>query len=117
MSRGKVSFTQDADPANNVPESKIQVKTQNRLAWLGASKTFSFFTPYAKVGFARTEADIKVGASGIFGYTSNTKQDVDKNGGYLALGANLQLLVFKLGIEWSQMNGVRNATAKLSLDF
>jgi hypothetical protein len=117
-SRGNVSFKQDA--TTNVPvDSTISVKTKTTNLWVGISKTFLFFTPYAKVGSAHTQADVKVDASSgtIFNYTSKQKESVDKRGGYVALGLNLQLAFIKLGFEVSQMNTVKSATGKLSLDF
>ena len=116
-SRADISFHQDADAANSIPESNIKVKTQNTIAWVGVSKTFLVFTPYVKVGMARSEADVKTDATGIFNYTAKMKETVDKNGGYFAFGANLQLLFLKFGAEIAQQNGVKNATGKVSFDF
>ncbi len=117
-SQGNVSFTQAA--TTNVPaDSTISVKTRTTNLWVGISKTFLFFTPYAKVGTARTQADVKVDASSgtIYSYTSSQNESVTKNGGYLAFGANLQFTIIKLGFEVAQMNTVKSATGKLSIDF
>ncbi len=119
-SRGKVSF--DQEPTSTIPsDATISVDTKTTLLWIGTSKTFLFFTPYVKVGYAHTQAEIKVdtevGTGTIFADTNKQKEDVDKNGGYLALGLNVQVTVVKLGLEFNQMNGVKTATGKLSLDF
>lgn len=116
-SRAEVDFDQEADPSNLVPESNVNVKTKTQIGWIGVSRSFLFITPYAKVGYARSQADIKVDASGILNYTSKQKEEVDMTGGYLALGANLQLFFLKIGLEFSQMNGVKNSTGKISFDF
>jgi hypothetical protein len=119
-STGKVSF--DQEPTTSIPsEATITVDTKTTLLWVGASKKFLFITPYAKVGYAHTQAEIKVdtevGNGTIFADTNKQNEEVDKNGGYLALGANLQLTILKIGLEFNQMNGVKTATGKLSLDF
>jgi hypothetical protein len=53
----------------------------------------------------------------VFTYSGKQRENVSTNGGYLALGANLQLAFLKLGFEFSQTNAVKRASGKLSLDF
>lgn len=99
-------------------ESKIAVDAKTRILYVGVSKTFLFVTPYAKFGTAKQDSTLKTTGGGtVLGYSSDTKEDVSKSGGYVAFGANLQLAFFKLGFEWGQIMGVRRASGKISLDF
>lgn len=115
-STSEIEFKQDI---SGVPAT-VNIESQTRVFYVGASKTFLFVTPYIKVGTARQDSDIKVKGTGtIFNtnFSTSQKEDVDNSGGYLATGLNLQLAFFKLGFEWSQTMGVRRASGKLSLDF
>ena len=115
-SSSSIDFKQTINPLPN--ESTIAVDSKTRVLWVGVSKTFLFATPYAKIGTATQESDLKTSGGGtVLGYSTDTKEEVSKSGGYLALGANLQLAFFKLGFEWGQTMEVRRASAKLSLDF
>ena len=113
-SSAALSFKQDIGGQ----EGKVSIDSMTRVLYVGVSKTFLFVTPYAKIGTARQESDIDVkGGNGtIFGFTPRQKESADNSGGYLVLGANLQLAFFKLGMEWSQIMEVRRATAKISID-
>jgi hypothetical protein len=116
FANSEISFTQDPTTNVNV-RSTINLESQTRVLWIGASKTFSFVTPYLKLGTARSESDLKANAD-IFGYSvPDQKESVSASGGYLAAGANLQFGFFKLGAELSQVMNVRRATGKISLDF
>lgn len=115
IANSAMSFTQDPTPS--VPaQSKIDLESTTRVIWVGASKTFAIVTPYVKVGTASADSELKATTS-IFANTGKTKEDVTNSGAYLALGANLQLAFFKIGLEGTQVMDVKRATAKLSLDF
>lgn len=111
---GEVKFHQDADGL--VPESDINLKTKTTVYWVGASKTFAFFTPYVKVGTSRIEGDLDA-TGAILGYTASTNEKVNLSGSYFAAGANLQFFFVKLGIEGSQIQDTRRVSGKLSFDF
>lgn len=117
-SDSEVSFNQS--PTGSIPvESTISLKTKSQVYWAGVSKQFSFITPYLKAGVASTNSDVDVDASAgtIFTYTSSQSESVSSSGGYLAAGANLQLLFMKLGVEASQTIGVKRVSGKFSIDF
>jgi hypothetical protein len=97
----------------------INIKGSAQTYWLGVSKTFAFITPYAKVGMASTKADVNVDAASgtIFNYTNSQKESVSASGSYAAVGANLQLILFRFGLEASQTVGVKRVSGKLSLAF
>jgi hypothetical protein len=108
---GDISFKQTAPI-----QSKIDLEMQSTVYWLGVSKRFAFFTPYLKFGSAKIEGDLKSTAS-ILTYTSALEQNVSSTGTYLALGANVQFLFFKLGVETSKTVGVGRTSGKISFDF
>lgn len=112
--KGDVKFHQTG--AGAVPTADINLTTKTSNLYVGVSKTFLFFTPYAKIGTSRIEGDLDATAT-IFNQAGKTKQVVNMRGGYAALGANFQFFFFKLGIEGAQMQGVKKASAKLSFDF
>jgi hypothetical protein len=112
-SNSNVDFKQDI---SNVP-ANVSVDSKTRVLWLGVSKVFPIVTPYAKFGTAKQDSVVETTAGTIYGYTPHSKDDASKTGGYLALGANFQLWLIKLGFEWSQTMDVRRATGKLSFDF
>jgi hypothetical protein len=114
--KGEVDFHQDADIPTLTPESDINLKTTTTNYWVGVSKTFMFFTPYAKIGMSKIKGELDATGS-IFTNVATTKETVDLSGGFLAIGANLQFLFVKLGIEGSQIQDTRRVTAKLSFDF
>ena len=116
FSTGEVKFHQDADIPNSIPESDIKLETKTTVYWVGISKTFAFFTPYAKVGTSRIEGDLNATGQ-ILGYTSATKESVNLSGSFLALGANVQLFFIKLGVEGSQIQDTKRVSGKLSFDF
>lgn len=107
----EVTFTQTTP----IP-ARITLETQTTNVWVGASKTFWFFTPYIKLGSSRIEGDLSATGS-ILGYTASTKEDVVLSGRYLALGANFQFSFLKLGVEHTRTQDTRRLSAKLSLDF
>jgi hypothetical protein len=69
-------------------DADIKLATTTTNYWVGVSKSFLFFTPYAKVGTSTIDGDLRATGQ-IFGYTASTKEDVSLSGKYLALGANL----------------------------
>lgn len=98
--------------------SNINIDSKTRVLWVGLSKSFLFFTPFAKIGTARSESDVKssVANSTVFSDRSS-KKHVESDGGYWALGAEFELLIFKIGVETSAQADVKRTSAKFSLDF
>jgi hypothetical protein len=112
IANSDISFKQTLPVA-----SEISLKSKTKMAWVGVSKTFLFFTPYLKLGRAQADSDVKSTVTGIFADPAISKQSVDNSGGYLALGANLQFAFLKFGFEASQIMSVKRASAKVSFDF
>lgn len=109
--KGNLKFHQDGPPV-----ADIELETKTTVFWAGVSKTFLFFTPYAKVGVSKIKADLDATAS-ILSYSGAQSESVDESGGFAALGANLQFAFFKFGVEASQLQKTKRASAKISLDF
>jgi hypothetical protein len=116
-SSSDTAFSQLID--NGSVNADISIKGSAQTYWLGVSKTFAFITPYAKFGMASTKADVNVDAASgtIFDFSSSQKESVSASGGYAAVGANLQLILFRFGLEASQTVGVKRVSGKLSLAF
>lgn len=108
----EINFKQEISGVDN----KINLETQTTMYWIGVSKTFWLVTPYVKFGKANAEADLK-SDSNILTYSASTKESVDVDGGYYALGANLELGFIKFGAEVSKVMDVSRASGKISFDF
>lgn len=108
----EISFKQEISGVDN----KIELETKTTMYWIGVSKTFLFFTPYIKVGRAKTDADLKSTVS-VLENSQDTKISSDPSGGYFAAGANLQFAFFKIGAEVSKVMDVSRASGKISIDF
>lgn len=112
-----ISFKQD--PTTDVPvETTISLETKTRIIWIGASKTFGFFTPYVKIGKVKSDGDLNTtNDAPIFSDPLKTNMSANNDGNYATIGANLQFGFFKLGVEGAKIMDVSRASAKLSLDF
>lgn len=114
--KGEISFHQDADIPNSVPAADIDLETTTKVMWVGVSKTFVFVTPYLKVGTAKVDGDLNATAQ-IFNVGGQTSESVSVDGGYLAAGVNVQLLIFRLGVEMTQMLDTKRISGKFSFAF
>lgn len=113
---GDLSFHQDIDLSTSTPAADIKLATKTTNTWVGVSKSFLFFTPYAKVGMSKIKSDLEATGS-ILVYQNSQKETVNVSGNYFAVGANFQLLFIKLGLEASQIQSVKRISGKLSVDF
>jgi hypothetical protein len=122
MSDSDIQFSQviQNSSTGNVPvNSDMQLKSKSQVVYVGASKTFLFVTPYVKVGTATTKSDLDIDASSgtVFTFTSKQQANVSSSGSYLALGADLQFLLFRFGVEASNTIGVSRVAGKFSIAF
>lgn len=109
---GEMTFTQTSPTP-----STITLETITTNYWVGVSKTFLFFTPYLKVGTSSVEGDLS-GTASIFGYTASTKQHIESmSGNFFTAGANFKLALLNLGLETSQVMGVKRISGKISFGF
>lgn len=123
FSNSEISYTQiinNASTGNTDINSDITFDASTKVYYLGVSKEFLFFTPYAKFGMASFESDVEVDANGTAGtifLSGNQKESADASGSYYAVGANLQFFLFRLGFEASKTIDVGRVSGKLSLAF
>lgn len=108
--RGEISFHQDGPPV-----ADIDLITKTSTTWVGISKTFWFFTPYAKVGYSKIDSELNATAS-IFQFSAQLKETSNTSGSFAAVGANIQLGFLKLGVEGARIQSNKRASAKLSID-
>ena len=114
FSTGNIKFNQEAQ--GMAPASDIELETKTTVYWIGISKTFAFFTPYAKIGTSTIKGDLDASVS-IFENNAITSESVNMSGSFLAVGANIQLFFIKLGVEGSQIQDAKRVSGKLSFDF
>jgi hypothetical protein len=99
----------------------MKLNSKSTVYWVGASKTFLFVTPYIKVGAASTKSDLDIDASNanatVFNFTQSQKASVSSSGSYYSIGANLQFLLFRFGVEASNTIGVKRVAGKFSIAF
>jgi hypothetical protein len=124
ISSSDIEFSQvinNSSTGNTDVNSDMKLNAKSTVYWIGASKTFLFVTPYLKVGAASTKSDLDINASNpnatVFNFTSTQKANVSSSGSYYALGANLQFLLFRFGIEASNTIGVKRVAGKFSIAF
>ncbi len=81
-------------------------------------KKILMFEPYAGLGWVKTDTDITLtnGVS-IFDFTTSSSYNSENSGAHFLVGANLNLFIFKLGAEYSNVMGVSRTSGKLSLYF
>lgn len=108
-----INFHQEQDIANNVLTSDIDLEITTKVMWVGLSKTFAFVTPYLKGGTVKFDGDLNA-TSQVFDQVGKTSERVSASGGYLAAGINVQLLIFRLGVEATQMLDNKRIFGKLS---
>ncbi len=111
---GELSFHQDAQGIE--PAADVKLTANTSVYWLGISKSFWIFTPYFKLGTSNISGNLDASID-IYDYTNEKKQSTDSSGSYFAGGINLELGIFKVGIESSKTQDVKRVSGKLSLDF
>ncbi|MEQ1878209.1 MAG: DUF6588 family protein [Bdellovibrionia bacterium] len=118
-----LTFTQEINNAStgNVPvDAKVDYK--NTIMNVGAfvSKKFVLIEPYFGLGIVSAKADMGVQGTGtIFDstYTNGQTGSSSPTGTMITVGADLSLLVLKLGFEYSSLFGTSRMLGKLALAF
>lgn len=106
----EISFKQTT-PVN----ATVTLETTTTNYWIGASKSFFIFTPYFKVGASSIDGDLKATADIFDGV--KTSESAQTTGGYFALGTHVNLLILKIGLEYSQVQDVQRIAGKLTFSF
>ncbi len=110
------SFTQSSGGVDGTVDFDDTVET----LVLMASKNFIFIEPYFGIGTIKTNGTLKVTGTGtVFDTTYTTAQEANQSpsGAYSVLGANVNLFILKLGLEFYKTLGTQGASAKLSFYF
>lgn len=122
VANGETSFSQEVqDSASSARgTSKVKLESRTQKAWVGVSKKFLVFTPYAKVGVINMSSDLSASANVNFdflNYSSSQKEKVKKSGAYWAAGVQADLSVLSIGVEAiSALDNTRYA-AKIGFSF
>lgn len=114
-SSGETSFKQDGEQITD-PDIKVKLDTQTTMYWVGVSKKFAFVTPYAKLGTAKMDSDLKANGQ-ILEFTATTNENIKESSTYLAAGANFDIFFLKLGAEITQVFDTTRVSGKLSFSF
>lgn len=120
VANGEVSFSQTLDVMGVPANTDISLESATQKAWLGASKKFLVFTPYAKVGVINMKSTLKAtgtAASEVFNYTSSQKETVKESSTYLAAGVQVDLTILSIGVEAMSALGNTRYAAKLGFSF
>jgi hypothetical protein len=115
-SNSKLSYS---DVISNV-NTTVSYDMSSLGAHLTLSKKFLFIEPYAGVGTVSTDTDISTAGTttvSLFSFSASEKYSSSNSGTHLFLGANVNLLLFKVGLEHSKIVDVNRTTAKLSFYF
>ncbi|MAF77569.1 MAG: hypothetical protein CME63_03410 [Halobacteriovoraceae bacterium] len=100
--------------------SVIGIKSKSMGANVTASFDLLVFEPFVGVGYVSSDTDINVNASGgsnIFTYTDSQSASSKSSGLHYFAGAQVNLLLFKIGAEYSNVYGVDRVAGKISFGF
>ncbi len=110
----------NSSTGNTDVNSEIGVKTSSYGANVSVSFSLLVVEPYAGIGYVSSDTDINVNASGgtnIFSFTSAQSASSSSSGLHYFVGAQANLLFFKVGAEYSNVYGVDRVSGKLTFGF
>lgn len=86
---------------------------------LQASKKFGIIEPYVSLGAVRSTGKLSSSSGSVFdtAYTASSNAEEEVSGSQFMLGANLNLLIFKLGLEAGRVLDNTKVSAKASFYF
>lgn len=122
-SNSKLSYTDtinNSSTSNNDVDAVVSYDMSSLGAHLTVSKSFLFIEPYAGIGTISTDTDILTSASStvsIFTFTGAESYSSSDTGTHFFVGANVNLFLFKIGLEHSRIIDINRTTAKLSFYF
>lgn len=122
----KVHFTQTSlkfkqtDPG--IPGGTVQVDSEFKNTITGiqflVSKNLLLVEPYAGVGFIQGDGELSVkGSAPAFNFTASDSASKKVDGAQFFAGAELKLLIFKIGAEYSKHLDVNRYSLKLAAYF
>ncbi len=110
----------NASTLNTDVNSEIAVESSSYGANVIVSFDLLAVEPYAGVGYVSSDTDINVSATGgtnIFSFTDAQSASSSSSGLHYFVGAQANLLFFKLGAEYSNVYGVDRVAGKISFGF
>ena len=109
-----LGFVQDV---SGTPADVEIENTINGLQLLGSTK-LGIFEPYAGLGTVKASGKMSIsGSNEFFDFTNNQFAESDVTGSQFFAGFNLNLLIFKFGLEMGKVFDARKISTKLSLAF
>lgn len=100
--------------------STVGIKTKSYGFNVTASMNLFVIEPYAGLGFVSSNTDVFVNASGgttIFNFSAAQAASSTSSGLHYFAGAEVNLLLVKLGAEYSNVYGVDRITGKVAIGF
>ena len=123
VANGEIAFSQTlVIPPGVDGNTDISLESATQKAWLGVSKKFLVFTPYAKLGVINMKSTLKAtgtAASQVFDmtFTQQQQETVKESSTYWAAGVQIDLSVLTIGVEaMSALDNTRYA-AKFGFSF
>lgn len=110
----------NASTGGNNVNADIGIESKSYGANVTASLDLLMVEPYAGIGYVSSDTDINVNASGgadIFSYTSAQSASSSSSGLHYFVGAQANLLIFKLAAEYSNVYGIDRVTGKIAFGF
>ncbi len=102
----------------NGQDTKVKVEDTVTGFLFLVSKNFAIVEPYAGVGYLMSDGEIDVsGSSTIFNFTAATQASAKNSSMQFLAGAELKLLVFKVGAEYSRQFDTDRYSLKLAVYF
>jgi hypothetical protein len=117
FSKGDFKLDQDigTDPNGNLSYDHTIFGAQ-----VLASLNALIIEPYAGIGFARGKSELDFSATAgnnLFAFTDARSASYSKTSPHLLVGANLNLLLVNLGLEYANVFGTSRVTGKFTLGF
>ncbi len=116
MTKTDLNFRDDVGGPPPV-DTKFDYKSTTTMFTLLASKDFVVVEPYLGFAFGQTKGDLDVTGSTTVFAIPQQKASAKVSGSGFLVGAELKLLIFKAGIEYSKIFDTSRFTGKLSLYF
>ena len=102
----------------NGQDTKVKVEDSVTGFLFLVSKNFAIVEPYAGIGYLMSDGDIDVsGTSTIFNFTTSQQASAKNSTTQFLVGAELKLLVFKMGAEYSRQFDTDRYSLKLAVYF
>jgi hypothetical protein len=114
-------FTSDAEikSGGNTVDTTYKYKSTVTALTVLASKDFYLVEPYLGLGVVQGKGDLDVNGVAAFdpSFTAGNSASATRSSSQILLGAELKLVVFKLGVEYAHLFDTNRFSGKLSFYF